>query len=182
MRRDNQQERVLTPEYLAGFIDGEGCFSVSIHPHSNARWGWVIDPDFTINQHRQSRELLERIQRFFGCGRIYSKSPDKSNVLTYVVYSRRSILEKIIPFLDTHPLISHKRYDYEKFRRIVELLMLKKHRTLEGFQSIVRLAFSMNVQGKQRKYTLMEVLKSSSETARQASAGKADEDTVRPRQ
>lgn len=166
MSRENQQERALTPEYIAGFIDGEGCFSVSIHPHDNSRWGWIIDPDFTINQHHQSRELLERIQKFFGCGKIYSKSPGKSNVLTYVVYSRRSIYEKIIPFLDAHPLISHKRCDYAKFREIIELLMLKKHSTLEGFQSIVRLAFSMNAQGRQRKYTLGEVLKSSSETTR----------------
>jgi hypothetical protein len=182
MKRDNQQERVLTTEYLAGFIDGEGCFSVSIHPHKNARWGWIIDPDFTINQHRQSRELLERIQKFFGCGKIYEKSQGKSNVLTYVVYSRRSIYEKIIPFLDAHPLISHKRYDYKKFREIIELLMLKKHYTLEGLQDIVRCAFDMNAQGKQRKYTLREVLESSSETTRQASAGKADDDIVRSRQ
>ena len=182
MKRDNQQERVLTPEYLAGFIDGEGCFSVSVHLHSNSRWGWAIDPDFTINQHYQSRELLERIRKFFGCGKIYSKRPDKSDVLTYVVHSRRSIFEKIIPFLDAHPLISHKRCDYWKFREIIESLMLKKHHTLEGFQNIVRLAFSMDAQAEQQKYTLMQVLDSSSETVRQASVGKADEDTVRTRQ
>jgi hypothetical protein len=181
MKRDNQQERVLTSEYLAGFIDGEGCFSVSIHPHSNSRWGWLIDPDFTINQHRRNRELLERIQTFFGCGKIYEKSPH-SDVLTYVVYSRRSIYEKIIPFLDAHPLISNKQSDYQRFRKIVELLMLKEHHKLEGFQQITRIAFSMNAQGKQRKYALREVLESSSETARQASVSKTDEDTVRPRQ
>ena len=182
MNRDNQQERVLTPEYLAGFIDGEGCFSITIHPHATARWGWLVDPDFTINQHKKSREFLERIQMFFGCGKIYEKSPYKSNVLTYIVYSRRSIYEKIIPFIDAHPLISHKRYDYEKFREIIELLMLKEHHTLEGFHKIVKIAFSMNAQGKQRKYTIQQVLESSSETTRQASVSKTDEDIVRTQQ
>ena len=182
MKRDNQQERVLTHEYLAGFIDGEGCFSITVHPHTDAKWGWLIDPDFTINQHKQSREFLERIQKFFGCGKIYSKSPHKSDVLTYVVYSRRSIYEKIIPFIDAHLLISHKRYDYEKFREIIEALMIKKHHTLEGFQEIAKLAFSMNNQGKQSKFTLKQVLETSSETARQASVSKADEDTVRTQQ
>ncbi len=182
MKRDNQQERVLTPEYLAGFIDGEGCFSVTIHPHPDSKWGWLIDPDFTINQHKQSREFLERIQKFFGCGKIYEKNTNKSNVLTYVVYSRRSIYEKIIPFIDAHPLISHKRYDYEKFRKVVEYLMMKKHHTIEGFQEIVKIAFSMNAQGKQRKFTLQQVLESSSETTRQASVCKADEDIVRTQQ
>jgi hypothetical protein len=169
MSGDNQQERLLTPEYLAGFIDGEGCFSVSIHPNPNAKFGWLIDPDFTINQHRQSRELLESIRRFFGCGKIYEKSPNKSNVLTFTVYGRRTILEKIIPFLDAHPVISNKRHDYAKFRDIILRMTTKEHHTLEGFQNIVRIAFSMNAQGRQRKYKLEEVLASSSETARQAS-------------
>jgi len=169
MSGDNQQERLLTPDYLAGFIDGEGCFSVSIHPNPNAKFGWLIDPDFTINQHRQSRELLESIRRFFGCGKIYEKSPNKSNVLTFTVYGRKMILEKVIPFLDVHPVISNKRHDYAKFRDIILRMTTKEHHTLEGFQTIVRIAFSMNAQGKQRKYKLEDVLASSSETARQAS-------------
>ncbi|MCI0559809.1 MAG: LAGLIDADG family homing endonuclease [Nitrososphaera sp.] len=169
MNGENQQERLLTPEYLAGFIDGEGCFSISIHPNPNAKWGWLIDPDFTINQHHQSLELLESIQKFFGCGKIYEKSPNKSNVLTFTVYGRRTIFEKIIPFLDTHPIISNKRHDYSKFRDIILRMTNKEHHTLEGFQNIVRIAFSMNAQGRQRKYKLEEVLASSSETARRAS-------------
>lgn len=168
MNRDNQQERMLTSDYLAGFIDGEGCFSVSVHPQPGAKWGWLIDPDFTINQHKQSRELLESIQKFFECGKIYEKSPNKSNVLTYTVYGRRTIFEKIIPFLDAYPLISNKRLDYIKFREIIVRLMNKEHLMLEGFQRIVKIAFGMNAQGKQRKYKLEEVLASSSETARQA--------------
>ena len=168
MNRDNQQERMLTPDYLAGFIDGEGCFSVSVHPQLNSKWGWLIDPDFTINQHKQSRKILESIQSFLGCGKIYEKSPNKSNVLTYVVYGRRTILEKVIPFLDSYPLISNKRHDYVKFREIIVRLTNKEHHTIEGFQNIVRIAFDMNVHGKQRKFKLEEVLASSSETARQA--------------
>jgi hypothetical protein len=169
MNGDNQQERLLTPDYLAGFIDGEGCFSVSIHPNPTAKFGWLIDPDFTINQHKQSRELLESIRKFLGCGKIYEKSPGKSNVLTLTVYGRRLIYEKIIPFLDSYPLISNKRHDYDKFRDIVFRMTNKEHHTLEGFQTIVRIAFSMNAQGKQRKYKLEEVLASSSETVRQVS-------------
>jgi LAGLIDADG endonuclease len=168
MNGDNQQERLLTPQYLAGFIDGEGCFSVSIHPNPNAKFGWLIDPDFTINQHKQSRELLESIRKFLGCGKIYEKSPGKSNVLTLTVYGRRLIYEKIIPFLDAHPVLSNKRHDYAKFRDIIFRMTNKEHHMLEGFQNIVRIAFSMNAQGKQRKFKLEDVLASSSETARQA--------------
>jgi hypothetical protein len=179
MNGDNQQERILTPEYLAGFIDGEGCFSVSIHPNPNAKFGWIIDPDFTINQHKKSLEFLKSIQKFLGCGKIYEKSPDKSNVLTFTVYSRRTIYEKIIPFLDKHPLISSKQNDYKIFREIVLAMQNREHNNIEGFHKIVKLAFKMNALGKQRAYALEEVLRLSSETTRQASVSKTDEDIVR---
>jgi LAGLIDADG endonuclease len=181
MNGDNQQERILTPEYLAGFIDGEGCFSVSIHPNSNAKFGWIIDPDFTINQHKQSHEFLKSIQKFLGCGKIYEKSPDKSNVLTFTVYSRRTIFEKILPLIDKHPLLSSKQNDYKLFREIVIRMQNKEHHNIEGFHRIVKLAFSMNAHGKQRAYSLEAVLRLSSETARHTSVSKPDEDTVRTR-
>ena len=181
MNGDNQQERILTPEYLAGFVDGEGCFSVSIHPNPNAKFGWIIDPDFTINQHKQSHEFLKSIQKFLGCGKIYEKSPDKSNVLTFTVYSRRTIFEKILPFFDKHPLLSSKQNDYTLFREIVIRMQNKEHHNIDGFHRIVKLAFSMNAQGKQRAYSLEEVLRLSSETARHTSVSKPDEDTVRTR-
>jgi len=160
MNRDNQQERMLTAQYLAGFIDGEGCFSVSIHPHPTAKYGWLIDPDFTINQHQQSEEFLKSIQRFFRCGKIYAKSPGKSNVLTFTIMGKRNIAERVIPFIDQNPLHSHKQYDYEKFKAIVMALMSKDHLYRDGFIKIINLAFAMNGQGRQRKYTLQEVVQS----------------------
>jgi hypothetical protein len=179
MNGENQQERILTAEYLAGFIDGEGCFSVSIHPNPNAKFGWIIDPDFTINQHKKSREFLESIKKFLGCGKIYDKSPDKSDVLTFTVYSRRTIFEKILPFIDKHPLHSNKRFDYNIFKEIIIKMQNKEHSKIDGFHEIVKLAFKMNEQGKQRAYTLDDVLRLSSETTRQASVCKTEDDIVR---
>ncbi len=48
----NQQERLPKNSenlryYLAGFVDGEGSFSVTIHRHPT-RFGWVIDPIFQV--------------------------------------------------------------------------------------------------------------------------------------
>ena len=179
MNGENQQERILTSEYLAGFIDGEACFSVSIHPNPNAKFGWIIDPDFTINQHKRSREFLESIKKFLRCGKIYEKSLNNSNVLTFTVNSRRTIFEKILPFIDKHPLHSSKRYDYQIFREIIIRMQNKEHSTIEGFHKIAKLAFKMNPEGKQRAYTLNEVLKLSSETTRQTTKSKTVEDIVR---
>ena len=60
----NQQGRpkaVLDPNWVAGFVDGEGCFSVSIRPHPTVRYGsrCVVGPVFQIYQHADELWLLE---------------------------------------------------------------------------------------------------------------------------
>ena len=169
---DDQQGRSrgsLTPDYVSGFVDGEGCFCVSIHPHPSVRYGarWLIAPCFQTYQHRDNVEILERIREFFGCGRVTAKGPN-SNVLTYSVYRRRDLESVIIPFFEEHPLVSRKQADFLKFREIVLMMQQRLHRTDDGFRRIVELAFSMNQRGKQRRYRLEDVLAKPSETVRRA--------------
>jgi hypothetical protein len=167
---DNQQGRPrgsLTPDYVAGFIDGEGCFSVSIHPHPTVRYGkrWLVAPCFQAYQHRDNVEILEKLKEFFGCGKIAPKGPN-SSVMTYSVYRRSDLESVIIPFFEQHPMLSMKQRDFEKFSEVVRLMQQKTHQTHSGFRRIVELAFSMNQRGKQRRYRIDEVLSEPSETVR----------------
>jgi hypothetical protein len=171
---DNQQGRSrgsLPPEYVSGFIDGEGCFSVSVHPHPSIAKPsrWLVAPCFQAYQHRYNVEILESLRDFFGCGRITAKGPN-SDVLTYSVYRRRDLESVIIPFFERWPLLSRKQEEFEKFREIVLMMQQRLHLTDDGFRRIVELAFSMNQRGKQRRYRLEDVLTKPSETVRRAPA------------
>jgi hypothetical protein len=171
---DNQQGRLrgsLPPEYVSGFIDGEGCFSVSVHPHPSIAKPnrWLIAPCFQAYQHRYNVVILESLKDFFGCGRITAKGPN-SDVMTYSVYRRRDLESVIIPFFERYPLLSRKHQDFMKFREIVLMMQRRLHRKDEGFRRIVELAFSMNQRGKQRRYRLEDVLAKPSETVRRAPA------------
>ena len=73
----------------------------------------------------------------------------------------------VIPFFEHHPLVV-KDPDFRAFAEIVRALGRKEHLTPAGFERLVRLAYGMNAQGKQRARTLEEVLVGSSETVRQA--------------
>src|SRR5919197_969911 len=89
---DHQQGRPrssLTPDYVVGFIDGEGCFSVSVRPHPSVKAPnrWLISPVFQAYQHRDNVEILLALRDFFGCGTITSKGPN-SSVMTYSVHSK----------------------------------------------------------------------------------------------
>ena len=168
---DDQQETVkagLDPWWVVGFVDGEGCFSVSIHKNELATksFGWQVNPVFQVYQHEDEHELLERIARFFGCGYITHKGP-KSRVLTYSVSSMRQLEKSVIPFFNSHPL-RVKFQDFLKFSEVVRSLRNREHWTADGFERVVRLAYSMNANGKQRRRSIDEILAGSSETARQA--------------
>jgi len=169
---DNQQGRPrcsLTPDYVSGFIDGEGCFSVSVHPHPTARHGWLVAPCFQAYQHRDNVEILEKLEAFFGCGRIMAKGPS-SSVMTYSVYRRSNLESVIVPFFERYPLVSRKHFDFVKWSEVVRLMQRKSHLTEDGFRRVVELAFSMNQHGKQRRYRIEEVQAEPSETARRVPA------------
>jgi hypothetical protein len=169
---DNQQETgswSLDPNWVCGFVDGEGCFSVSVHRNPGAKktQGWQLQAVFQVYQHQRDREILERIAETFGCGAIHSKGP-LSSVLTFAVWSLKDLSERVLPFFERYGL-RVKGNDFELFARIVRAMRRKEHLEQSGFERLVRLAYCMNAGGKQRARTIDEVLTGSSETVRQAS-------------
>jgi hypothetical protein len=170
---DNQQEtaspcRVLDPNWIVGFVDGEGCFSVSVHRSSMMRrhGGWQLLPVFHIYQHQDHRDVLEAMVPVFGCGRIRSKGP-KSSVLTFAVDGVRNLEAAVLPFFEQHPPVV-KQKDFEAFADIVRSMRKKEHLSSDGFERLVRLAYGMNANGKQRSRSIEQVLAGSSETVRGA--------------
>jgi len=163
MNTDNQQERLeITDEYpwfLAGLIEGEGSTCVSFKEHPTARFGYYIDPEFFIYQHKAARELLEQAKTFFGTGIIFQK-PGNEDVLVYRIGSRRSLVEKVIPFYEKYMQFGStiKRRNFFMFKEITLALENKAHRTVEGTLRIVELAYSLNHAGKQRKRSKQEVI------------------------
>ena len=169
---DDQQETAritLDPAWIVGFVDGEGCFSVSFHRNerfASRSFGWQINPTFHLYQHLRHRFILDAVQRHFGVRRIAAKGPG-STVLTYSVQRRTDVSGIIIPFFERHPLLV-KADDFRIFAEIVAGLRKGEHFTASGFERIVRSAYTMNGAGKQRARSIEEILNGSSETVRQA--------------
>jgi hypothetical protein len=168
---DNQQETrlgALDPGWVVGFVDGEGCFSVSIHHNELARptRGWHVQPTFQVSQHTDHRDVLEGLRTFFACGNVRSKGPS-SSVDVYTVHSTIQLEERVLPFFEENAL-RVKRYDFEQFAFIVRAIRARSHHRPEVFEDIVHRAYSMNARGRQRSRSIEEILLGSSETARKA--------------
>src|SRR5947208_14200095 len=114
----NQQERL--DAYIAGYVDGEGSFHVAIQRNPSTRVGWQLVPEFHVSQSAERRQVLDLIQARLGCGRIqanHRNSPD--TCLVFVVRNRRDLLDRVIPFFETQPLLSSKQQEFLTFARVV---------------------------------------------------------------
>jgi len=116
---DNQQER-LDPWWIVGFVDGEGCFSISTFKNDTCKSGFQTFPEFVITQGEKSKSALEAIKIYFGCGGLYINrryDNHKYNLFRYCVRKREHLENIIIPFFKKYPLQSAKREQFESFSK-----------------------------------------------------------------
>ena len=142
---DNQQERL--ENWIVGFVDGEGCFSVSIIKNSTTKSGWQVFPEFVVTQGEKSIEVLQLIKRYFSCGEIYvnrRKDNHKENLCRYCVRSIQNLAQIIIPFFSRNKLRTAKRNDFDLFVSIVKKIQAKKHLARKGMVEIAKKIQGMN--------------------------------------
>ena len=173
---DDQQERL--DGYIAGYVDGEGSFSVTVNRNPSSRLKFQLVPEFHVSQNGDRREVLDLIQERLGCGYI-KRNGRKDRAIVFVVRRRRDLLAKVIPFFERVKLISSKRKDFEAFAAIVKAMGAGEHLEEPGFSQILELGLSMNGNGRFRKVRWRALIghPESSETVRQTENG--SEDTVR---
>jgi hypothetical protein len=186
---DNQQETSevgsstskLDPNWVVGFVDGEGCFSVSIHRNprfARRTFGWQVRPVFHVYQHSDHLGLLMEFVTFFGCGKVRKKGPS-SSVSTYAVDALREIDSRIVPFFSEH-LPRVKLRDFLIFSDVVRSMRRGEHATPLGLIRIVRMAYEMNAHGKQRARGVDEVINGILRDCMPGPTEIVGEDTVRP--
>ncbi len=170
---DNQQETAiprtrLEPAWVVGFVDGEGCLSVSVHnnPYVRRTRGWQLHPVFQVYQHdsietcsksswassaaarfaARARAAACRPSRSTGCDN-WERTSSRSSSSTSSASSRPTSISST---RSSGPCSGRSTF------------------APAGFERLARLAYAMNANGKQRARTIEEVLAGSSETVRQA--------------
>jgi hypothetical protein len=164
MGADDQQERLKTVGWVVGFVDGEGCFSISIQRCRVMKLGWQVFPEFVVTQGAKSLPALQALQQFFRCGRIHiNRRHDnhKEPLYRFCVRAVADLRERIIPFFRENPLRTAKQRDFELFDSVLQHMRERKHLSLEGIKEIAAIAKQIN---RQKSPLFLE----SSETIRQA--------------
>jgi hypothetical protein len=144
---DNQQERPLAAEWVVGFADGEGCFSVPIFRNRTCRLGWQCQPEFAVVQGVRSVAVLHALRHFFECGAVtVNRRSDnhRQDMARFGVRRLTDLSDCIIPFFEAHPLCTAKREDFIRFSTVVGLMREGVHLEMEGLELIARIAETMN--------------------------------------
>jgi len=152
---DHQQERL--DSYIAGYVDGEGSFSISVQRNRTCRVGYQLIPEFRVSQNGERDQVLRLIKTRLGCGSI-RENGGQDRVLVLVVRNRQDLVNLVIPFFECNPLLSTKQEEFETFARVVRGMAQGHHLTPSGFARLLELALSMNGGGRYRKVRWKELV------------------------
>lgn len=117
--------------WLAGFIDGEGSFQVYLDRHYFAR---VM---FRIRLHKDDTNVLQKIQKFLGVGRVVLDG----NSCVFIISNVKELINVLLPFLETYKLYTSKWLDYIDFKKV--LLFLSESNTTKV--SLAQLHWAENI-------------------------------------
>jgi len=133
------KQKILDPEWIAGFVSGEGCFMIKINKPIGNRISQVLLA-FQITQHKRDEPLMRSFIEYFSCGNVYKQN----DAYNFRVTKFSDLIAKIVPFFQNYPLHGVKHKDYLDWYKAVELIRNKDHLTKEGVDFIFKLKEGMN--------------------------------------
>lgn len=140
--------------WLAGFLDGDGCFSIQISKRQrNGRWNIRFNPAITIGLKEPDAWILEAIQEETRCGRCYVSNTGKGHAQAR--WQTTNLADSIIIAKAALPHLRLKREVAEGFLEACDLLVECKNNhvnryagekvyDLETVLRVARIAVSLN--------------------------------------
>ena len=143
--------------YIAGFVDGEGSFNVSLRKRDDHTMKWQVVLTFNVSQ--KESYILSQLKKYLNCGRLQTR---KDGLNYYVCSNPIAIKEKIIPFFQKFQFRSiQKKKNFSIFCQIAEKVFNREHLTEKGLREIIWLREKLNEgKGRKRKYELNDYEKS----------------------
>jgi hypothetical protein len=152
--------------FLAGFVEGEGSFNISLRRKVDYKVSWQVVMSFNVSQ--KDPTLLYLLKEQLGCGIIKVRKID--NLYSYDATNPLDIIQKVIPYFQKFPMQSDsKKKNFAIFCAVAQLMEKGEHRNLTGLRKILELRETINEgKGRKRKYAIHHVfpIQESSETKR----------------
>lgn len=139
----------LQANWVQGFIDGEGSFQFRLAEQISRNSTYIAaNPTLEIAQSNHDVVILEALKEFLESGYVKPKfdTTSMSDTLTsrsvsrYVTNNER----KVTAFLDNYPLRTLKQFDYEDWKKLIEMKKEGLHQTESGREMMKSIKSIMN--------------------------------------
>ena len=141
--------------FLAGFVEGEGSFNVSLRKKPDYKVGWQVVMSFNVSQ--KDPTILRILKDTLSCGIIKVRKLD--NLHSYDVTNPKDLIEKVIPYFKRYPVLSDSKIkNFAIFCKIANLMEKGRHRDINGLKKILKLRELINEgKGRTRKYGINDI-------------------------
>lgn len=143
-RQEVKNCQIPDPQWVAGFVSGEGCFIIKTSVSRDTKTGYGVQLLFQITQDGRDELLMTSLITYFGCGRVVKNVEHNGNKVYFYVTKLSENLDLIIPFFRQYNILGEKVHDFEDWCRASEIIKTKGHLTKEGLDQILRLKAGTN--------------------------------------
>lgn len=137
----------LPGNYIAGLVDGEGCFALKFtketkrkRPWSPTYYGWKAE--FAIVLSSNDEEILRKVKETIGVGIIH---PSKRLTSRYSVQNVDEFFNVIIPFFRKFKLRAKKSLDFDLWTEAINIIYKNKvgNTATKGIKGFVKKEWNM---------------------------------------
>ena len=131
--------------FILGLIAGEGSFNANMHQQDTYKFGVRAGMRFHLGMHSDDRELIQKLQDFFGYGRVVVRDDSKS--LAYWEIRNNDNIEKFAGWVENNANSWFKETrKYRAFERWNALLQDRKEliKSYDGMVEFVNRAKAIN--------------------------------------
>lgn len=151
----------MSLDWLLGFIEGEGCFSIAVSQSPNARFSFKAQPHFELTIVIDSAlKAIQRLLDSYGINLHYREDKrshynknqqDCGRIMLSSIPQCRALAELLTP-LKWH---TKKHSDFLKWKQCIELLESEASHNKDKFMELLQIRDTMNYgKGGKRKYSI----------------------------
>lgn len=131
----------LQDAWISGFTDAEGCFNVSITSNARSKLDSVIKMRYILDQ--KDEDVLNIIKHLFGFGKVKLRA-ETMGVYRYTATGFKN-MNHIVIYFKKYPLLTKKALSYKNWLLIYNMVINKKHLTVEGLSQVKILKKEINI-------------------------------------